>query len=1059
MSDFFTLLTSATQASLVKTFSGSDLTEQPFAIGKDFNVSEEPNSDLQSLSKILQNLENDSTRTIIRGSLTEGKTNPVPRNKETFSATPRQWCMIDIDSLAWDGDINDQRTMLAHAIQQLPAEFQSVDCWYHFSSSMGIKAGIRVHLWFWLDRPCSDDEMKAWLSGCPVDLRMFNPIQIHLTANPRFIDGAVDPYPNRSGLFEAGNGVSAVSVPSDLATRTSVTQAASRLRSSGKSGLLDPADIIRDPDTGLAIDGREQLMFLLSNEVMRELVTAKHTPSEEEVTTALWSRFCEEADISIVSERGAWTITDAASKAKARLQELESGAYNFVSRSDRTTLVAGTGKTERPKLVGAIEAESELNGILEDFFGDLAEGANPRAAIRLTMGAGKTKKTITHLKAYLEGKYRQKIEVYVPRHDLADEWEESLEGINAKVIHVYPRTGGKWDDEVKAYPHPIMCERADYVRDLEEKGHSIYGNACLNRTSGEQCSLFSTCAYLDQFRQTSNDLGVENTIRIYTHASLFLIRNEFERQAEPDLVIIDEAFLPSAVSNMPSVAVGDVSQHIRFNGNASLGFDLVECLSNHEGDLSYFRDKDIGAFEFNAVSVEGLNPNTVFSADTTQSRNVRSAKQYKTLTKLLEIAAREVEDQGKGQFGQLAYNHRKNEIVICEHKPTRVPRTTPVLYLDATADPIITEAYLPALQHHKIDVRQLAAVSQVYDRTGSNSFWNNRIGQEQQNLSDPSYDPQHNDIAALITILNEWVKAGESPLLVAHKDLCDQLRGHPKLDEGVAVAHFMSLRGSNAYEDRSVIFITGRNQPPLDDIERQARAVFGNSGNPLGYDDLENLPSDQVEYWLSKRSPHSPGAITIPVFSDPRIEAVQKQIREAETVQAIARLRLVWAEYQKRVFLLSNLPVEMPVDHLIEFNDLMPDKLEIELIKTGDLPLTPLGLEKMRPDLGYAGASARKLFQSDRSKASDPKRLLTQLPDLVRTATQLATFKAGDKRKTTHQHLFLPKDYSGSPATSIYTEWSKEEAEAYLTSGWGEGTITEFNLDYLYGPEPEVSGE
>ena len=405
----------------------------------------------------------------------------------------------------------------------------------------------------------------------------------------------------------------------------------------------------------------------------------------------------------------------------------------------------------------------------------------------------------------------------------------------------------------------------------------------------------------------------------------------------------------------------------------------------------------------------------------------------------------------------MAYNQRKNEIVICEHKATRVPRTTPVLYLDATADPIITEAYLPALQHHQIDVRQLAVVSQVYDRTGSNSFWNNRIGQEQQNLSDPSYDLQHNDIAALITILNEWVKAGESPLLVAHKDLCDQLRGHPKLDEGVAVAHFMSLRGSNAFEDRSVIFITGRNQPPLDDIERQARAVFGNSGNPLGYDDLKNLPSDQVEYWLSKRSPHTASAITIPAFSDPRIEAVQKQIREAETVQAIARLRLVWAEYQKRVFLLSNLPVEMPVDHLIEFNDLMPDKLEMELIKTGDLPLTPLGLEKMRPDFELSKEAIKKLVQ--RSKASDPKRLLTQLPDLVRTTTQIATFKAGDKRKTTHQHLFLPKDYSGSPTTSSYTPWSKEEAEAYLTTGWGEGAITELKLEYLYGPEPEVSGE
>ena len=363
MKDRLTLLTSANHKSLIKTFSGPDLAEQPFAIGKEFNVTEEPVYDLQSLSKILQRLENDPTRTIIRGSLTEGKTNPVPRNKETFAATPHQWCMIDIDSLAWDGDINNQQAMLSYAIQQLPAEFQSVDYWYHFSSSMGIKSGIRVHLWFWLDRPCSDDEMKAWLSGCPVDLRLFNPIQIHLTANPRFIDGAIYPYPNRSGLFEAGSGVSAVPVLSDLATRTAVAHAASRQRSSGKTGLLDPSDIIRDPDTGLAIDGREQLMFLLSNEVMRELVTAKHTPREEEITTVLWSRFCEEADISIVSERGAWTIADAASKAKARLEELESVAYEVVSCSDRTTLVAGTGKVERPKLVGAIQAQSKLNTI------------------------------------------------------------------------------------------------------------------------------------------------------------------------------------------------------------------------------------------------------------------------------------------------------------------------------------------------------------------------------------------------------------------------------------------------------------------------------------------------------------------------------------------------------------------------------------------------------------------------------------------------------------------------------------------------------------------------
>ena len=120
MQSVLTVLTSATQTSLVKAFSGSFLEEKPFKTGKDFNVTEKPVSDLQSLSKVLQRLESNSTQTIIRGSLTEGKTNPVPRNKETFTATSRQWCMIDIDSLAWDGDINDQQAMLSYAIEQLP---------------------------------------------------------------------------------------------------------------------------------------------------------------------------------------------------------------------------------------------------------------------------------------------------------------------------------------------------------------------------------------------------------------------------------------------------------------------------------------------------------------------------------------------------------------------------------------------------------------------------------------------------------------------------------------------------------------------------------------------------------------------------------------------------------------------------------------------------------------------------------------------------------------------------------------------------------------------------
>ena len=139
MNEVVTLLTSVSGRALVKSFSDPDVTEQPFSIGNLFNVFDESVSDLKSLSRLLYKLENEPTQTIIRGSLAEDKTGPVPRNKDIFIPTSRHWCMIDIDSLPWDGDLQDHKAMLDYASSQLPPEFQQADCWYHFSSSLGLR--------------------------------------------------------------------------------------------------------------------------------------------------------------------------------------------------------------------------------------------------------------------------------------------------------------------------------------------------------------------------------------------------------------------------------------------------------------------------------------------------------------------------------------------------------------------------------------------------------------------------------------------------------------------------------------------------------------------------------------------------------------------------------------------------------------------------------------------------------------------------------------------------------------------------------------------------------
>jgi hypothetical protein len=84
MLEVTTLLTSASGHSLVKSFSGPDVIQQPFSTGKLFNVSEEPVSDLQSLSALLHRLEDDPKQTVIRGSLVDGQSSPVLRNKEAL---------------------------------------------------------------------------------------------------------------------------------------------------------------------------------------------------------------------------------------------------------------------------------------------------------------------------------------------------------------------------------------------------------------------------------------------------------------------------------------------------------------------------------------------------------------------------------------------------------------------------------------------------------------------------------------------------------------------------------------------------------------------------------------------------------------------------------------------------------------------------------------------------------------------------------------------------------------------------------------------------------------
>ena len=93
---------------------------------------------------------------------------------------------------------------------RLPPEFHHVSCHWQFTSGARVKPGLRLRLFYWADRPVSDDELNTWLPEF-VDHELFDPVQAIYVARPIF-DGMNDPLPVRSGLWRGSSDM--VAVPS-----------------------------------------------------------------------------------------------------------------------------------------------------------------------------------------------------------------------------------------------------------------------------------------------------------------------------------------------------------------------------------------------------------------------------------------------------------------------------------------------------------------------------------------------------------------------------------------------------------------------------------------------------------------------------------------------------------------------------------------------------------------------------------------------------------------------------------------------------------------------------
>jgi hypothetical protein len=192
-------------------------------------------------------------------------------------------------------------------------------------------------------------------------------------------------------------------------------------------------------------------------------------------------------------------------------------------------------------------------------------------------------------------------------------------------------------------------------------------------------------------------------------------------------------------------------------------------------------------------------------------------------------------------------------------------------------------------------------------------------------------------------------------LLVSYKAaieaLIDDLPAH------VTTAHFGGLRGLNSFEQCETVVVMGREQPSAQAIEALTRPFAATDPEPF-------LPVG--EYVLQTRGrrmrdPDAPNLVEAQVHFDPRCQAMLEQIREAEMVQAIDRVRPIFNH--RKVFVLNNLPLDLTVDRAMTWPELRPGKFAKAYARHGVLPLSPGDLTRCFPDLWKSEAVAKEALR------------------------------------------------------------------------------------------------
>ncbi len=923
-----------------------------------------------------------------------------------FEERPTRILLLDFDKammpagVEWRADLSYTAAFLRRT---LPIEFHDAKCCYYATSSAADPTKpdfggqeIKMRLGFVLERGVTSAQAKRWLADVEgLDRSTLNPAQPIYTAAPRYLDGLVDPLPERQGLL-AGS-LELVPVPeirTEQRLRREKFIGLGPVRSAEGLGLLKPHPRL-DAALGWlhAAEGG-------AGEVRTALLQAAFAYVQDVGR--------DHVDIDALAD----ALADAAASYRTADEIAGYGLKNLIAWCLERAPDDPPSRPHYPEVgLPAEEASTKLRAEMATAVGAAVawratateDEAPPMIGFKAGAGIGKTGCALEQIAA-VPGVDQLNVEIYVPTQVLAKELADRVRALDvarratsAVAIDLIPelrvrviRGRGAKDIDGEA-----LCAKAELAEAIGRSGLNVMGHLCRRKGENGQpdqlCEFAGKCRYLAQFRDDAP------AIRVLAHAAMHVCRNQ--ELPDPDLVVIDEAFWRDAVVHQ-RLAVDRLAEAGRWRARrrkvkkpgpnatpeevAAAAFASVKA--RRQAHDRVLEAEDFANRVRNAL-LEGRDPRCVVTAEEAeivagvewdsrggpnitpdmpyrQQRSTwaswqndecaKAARFWELLAEEYRHPARPLQRIILERDAPTKDGDRRHLLHLHYRRPLRLP-SVPVILLDADLDRMIAEKFLPGIGVVEIPVRHQAEVTQVVDRSCSMRFLLGGGEGDEQRAANRRSELQRT-VSRLLA---------EGGLLVSYKGAIARM----ELPAAIVTLHLGNLRGRDGFKHLDRIVVAGRLEPSVLELERMTRAMFGEEAEPIrtvfpsGHDSTR-YPTERRRYRMAGGT--AGAAVDVSVHPDRRAQALLEQIRERELEQAVARLRLVYRARPATVWLLTNIPLNLEVSELTTWNALSRDRVAEACRRwVGVWLCSPGERAKAAPDLWPSQGAAR---QAERRK-------------------------------------------------------------------------------------------